>query len=177
MNINQLMSSLAAPTTASAHISRANIQDKFVFSSPQSSENNVAPREQENNSNQFASIQQPSVPLKQTVSFFTVESNGNQRELIHSSIGELQQFPNSKLITTPNTPLNQKTGATVRLKNLSFIPLNSKTENQNIQFFAFDFQNTLQRNSSADKIKTNQTSKALRENEQKLQTQCHSEKK
>ena len=40
----------------------------------------------------------------------------------------------------------------------------------------FDFQNTLQDNSSADKNKTNQTSNAFRENEQTLQTQSHSEK-
>ena len=114
--------------------------------------------------------------MKQSASLFPVESNDNQRELIHSSIEELQQVPNSKLIATPNTPMNQTTGASVRRKHLSFIPLNSKIEGKNMQCFAFDFQNTLQHNSSADKNKTNQTSNAFREHEQKLQTQCHSEK-
>ena len=151
-HINQSMSSLAAPTPASTQLSRANFQDRFVFSNPQSPENNVVFREQENNFNQCASIQQPSIPLKQTASVFPVESNDNQRELIHSSVGEMQQFPNSMLITTPNTPLDQTTGTGVRPKNLSFNPLNSKT-GQNMQCFAFDFQNTLQHNSSADKKK------------------------
>ena len=126
------MSSLAAPTPASTQISRASVQDRFVLSIPQSPEDNVVQREQENNFNQFASMKQPSIPLKQTASLFSVESNDNQRELIHSSIGELQQFPNSKLIATPITPVNQITGAAVRPKNLSFIPLNSETEGQNM---------------------------------------------
>ena len=146
------------------------------MSNPQPPEDNVVPREQENNFNHFLSIQKPPIPLKQTASLFPVESKDNQRELIHSSIGELQQFPNSKLIATPNTPLNKKTGAAVRPKNLSFIPLNSETEGQIMQCFAIDFQNTPQHNSSADKNKTNETSNAFRENDQKLQVQCHHEK-
>ena len=175
-HINQSISSLAARTPASNQTSRANIQDKIVWSNPQSPEDSLVPREQENNFNQFASIQQPTIPLKQAASLFPVEANDNQRELIHSSIGELQQFTNSKLMATPNTPLSQTTGAAVRPKKISFIPLNSKTEGQNMQCFAFDFQNKLQHNSSADEKKTNQTSNAFRENEEKLQTQCHSEK-
>ena len=67
----------------------------------------------------------------------------------------MQKCPNSKLIATPNTPLNQTTGAAVNPANLSCIPLNRKTEGQNMQCFAFDFQNTLQHNSSADKVKQN----------------------
>ena len=80
------------------------------------------------------------------------------------------------LITAPKTQLNNKTGAAGRLKNLSFIPLNSKTEGQRTQGFAFAYQNTLQHNSSADKNKTNQTSNAFRENEKMIPTQFHSEK-
>ena len=44
--INQSMSLLASPIPASTLLSRANIQDKFVFSNPQSPEHNVVLREQ-----------------------------------------------------------------------------------------------------------------------------------
>ena len=75
--MKQSMSSLAAPAPASNQISRDNIQDRFVLSNPQSPADNVFPREQENNFNKFASIQQPSIPLKQTASLFPVETNDN----------------------------------------------------------------------------------------------------
>ena len=76
-HMKQSMSSLAAPAPASNQISRDNIQDRFVLSNPQSPADNVVPREQENNFNKFASIQQPSIPLKQTASLFPVETNDN----------------------------------------------------------------------------------------------------
>ena len=79
-------------------------------------------------------------------------------------------------ITAPKTQFNNKTGAAGRLKDFSFIPLNSKTAGQSTQCFAFAFQNTLQHNSSADKNKTNQTSNAFRENEKMIPTQFQSEK-
>ena len=100
-HINQSMSLLAAPTPASTLLSRANIQDRFVLSNPQSPVHKVVLREQENTFNQFASIQQPSIPMNQTAVLFPVESIDNQPELIHSSIGELNQFSSSKLITLP----------------------------------------------------------------------------
>ena len=82
-HINQSMSLLAAPTAASTQLSRENIQDRFVLSNPQYLEHNVVLREQENTFNQFALIQQPFIPLKQTTFLFPVESNDNKRELIH----------------------------------------------------------------------------------------------
>ena len=145
-------------------------------SNPQSPEYNVVPREQGNVFNLFVSIEQPPIPFKQTASLFLIESNDNQRELIHSSIGVVLWFLNSVFITAPKTQLNQKTGAAIKPKNLSRIPSNSKTEIQSTQCFAFEFQNTLQQNSSADNNKTNQTSNGFRENEM-LQTQYHSEKR
>ena len=84
--INQSMSLLAAPTPALTLLSRANIQDRFVLSNPQYPEHNVVLREQENTFNQFASIQQPSIPMNQTAVLFPVESIDNQPELIHSSV-------------------------------------------------------------------------------------------
>ena len=111
--INQSMSLLAAPTPASTQLSRANIQDRFVLSNPQSPEHNVVLREQENTFNQFASLQQPSIPVNQTAVVFPVESIDNQPELIHSSFGELNHFSSSKLITLPDMPMNQPASATV----------------------------------------------------------------
>ena len=58
------MSFLAAPTPASTLLSRANIQDRFVLSNPQSPEHNVVLRYREKIFNQFASIQQPSIAKK-----------------------------------------------------------------------------------------------------------------
>ena len=89
--------------------------------------------------------------MKQTASLFPVKFNDNQLELIHSSIGELSQFSDSKLITTSKTILSQKTSTAVRPKSVPFSLLSSKTESQSMQCLAFDFQNTLQHNSSADK--------------------------
>ena len=60
--VNQSMSLLAAPTPALALLFRANIQDRFAFSNPQSPEHNVVLRGQENTFNQFASIQQSTIP-------------------------------------------------------------------------------------------------------------------
>ena len=146
------------------------------MSNPQTPQDRVVLREQENKFNQFASIQQPSVPLKQTASLFPVESDDNQRKLIHSSIGEFPQFPKSKLITTPKPPLSQTKGAAVRPKGISFIPLNCKLEGQSMQCLAFDFQNTHQHNSSADKKQNKPNFKCLQRKKQTLQTHCHSEK-
>ena len=143
---------------------------------PQYPEDDVICGEQEKIFNQLASIQQPPIPVKQTASLFPVESYDNQRELIHSSIGDLPPLPYSNLITTPNTPLIKPTSATARPNDSFFNPFNSKTEGQSVQCFAFDFQNTLLHNSSADKTKTNQTSNAFSEYEPILQNQCHSEK-
>ena len=81
--INQSMSLLAAPTPASTLLSRANKQDRFVLSNPLYREHNVVLREQENTFNQFASLQQPSIPVNQTAVIFHVESIDNQPELIH----------------------------------------------------------------------------------------------
>ena len=118
------MSLLAAPTPASTLLSRANIQDRFVLSYLQSPIHKVVLREQENTFNHFASIQQPSIPMNQTAVFFPVESIDNQPELIHSSIGELNQFSSSKLITLPEIPMNQPANATVRQKEKFSVPLN-----------------------------------------------------
>ena len=112
------MSLLAAPTPASTLLSRANIQDRFVLSNPQSPEHKVVLREQENTFNQFASIHQPSIPMNQTAVLFPVESIDNQSEIIHSSIGELNQFSSSKLITLPEMPTNQPANATVGPKKV-----------------------------------------------------------
>ena len=134
------MSLLAAPTPASTLLSRANTQDRFVLSNPKPPEHNVVLREQENTFNQFASIQQPSIPMNQTAVFFPVESINNQPELIHSSIGELDQFSSSKLITMPEIPMNQPANASVRQKEKSSVPLNNKREDQSIQRLALDLQ-------------------------------------
>ena len=75
------MSLLAAPTPASTQISRKKVQDRFVLSNHQSPENNVGLREQENTFNQFASIQQPSIPLNQTAVLFPAETLDYQPEL------------------------------------------------------------------------------------------------
>ena len=116
--INQPMSLLAAPTPASTLLSRENILDRFVLSNPQSPEQNVVLREQENTFNQFASLQQPSFPVNQTAVIFAVDSIDNQPELIQSSIGELNQFSNSKLVTLPNMPMNQPASAAFRPKEV-----------------------------------------------------------
>ena len=97
--INQPLSLLAAPTPASTLLTRANIQDRFVLSNPQSPEHNVVLRAKKNTFNQFASHQQPNFPVNQTVVIFPVESIDNHPELIHSSNGKLNQFSSSKLIT------------------------------------------------------------------------------
>ena len=167
---------LAAPTPASTLLSKANIQDRFVLSNPQSPVHKFVLREQENTFNQFASIQQPSIPMNQTAVLFPVESIDNQPELIHSSIGELNQFSSSKLITLPKTPMNQPANATFRPKEKSSVPLNNKREDQSIQRFALDLQNSLQRTCSVNKTNTYQTSNSCNLNEQMLQRQFHSEK-
>ena len=92
------------------------------MSNPQSPEHNVVIREQENTFNQFASNQQPFIPMNQTAVLFPVESIDNQPELIQSSIGELNQFSSSKLITLPEMPMNHPANATVRRKEKSFVP-------------------------------------------------------
>ena len=120
-HINQSMSLLAAPTPASTLLSRANIQDRFVLSNLQLPKHNVVLREQENTFNQFASIQQPSIPTNQTAVLFPVESFDNQPEFIHPSSGELNQFSSSKWMTLPNMPMNQPACATVRQKEKSFV--------------------------------------------------------
>ena len=71
--------------------------------------------------------------MNQTAVTFPVESIDNQPELIHSSIGELNQFSSSKLITFPDMPMNQPASATVRPKEKSSVPLNNKREDQSIQ--------------------------------------------
>ena len=175
-HINQSMSLLAAPTPPSTLLSRANNQDRFVLSNPQSPVHKVVLREQENTFNQFASIQQPSIPMNQTAVLFPVESIDNQPELIHSSIGELNQFSSSKLITLPEMPTNQPANATVRPKEKSSVPLNNKREDQSIQRLALDLQNSIQHNCSVNKTNTYQTSSSCNLNEQMLQRQFHSEK-
>ena len=134
--INQSMSLLAAPTPASTLLYRTNIQDRFVLSNPRSPEHNVVLRESENTFNQFASLQQPSTPVNQTAVIFPVESIDKQPELIHSTIGELNQFSSSKLITLPDMPMNQPASATVRPREKSSVPLNNKREDQSIQRLA-----------------------------------------
>ena len=145
------MSLLAAPTPAPTLLSRANIQDRFVLSNPQSPEHKVVLREQENTLNQFASIQQPSIPMNQTAVLFPVESIDNQPELIHSSIGELNQFSSSKLMTLPEMPMNQAANATVSPREKSSVLLNNKREDKSIQRLALDLQNSLQHNCSVKK--------------------------
>ena len=151
------MSLLAAPTPASTLLSRANIQDIYVFSNQQLPEHNVILREQENTFKQFASIQQPSIPTDQTAVLFPVESIDNQTEFIHPSSGELNQFSSSKLITLPNMPMNQPASATVRQKEKSSVPSNNKREDQSMQCLALDLQNSFQHNCSVNKTSTYQT--------------------
>ena len=170
------MSLLADPTPASTLLSRANIQDRFVLSNPQSPEHNVILREQENTFNQFASLQQPNFPVNQTAVIFPVESIDNQPELIHSSIGELNQFSSSKLITLPVMPMNKPAIATVRPKEMSSVHLINKREDQSMQRLALDLQNSLQHNGSVNKTNTYQTSSSRNLNVQMLQRQFHSEK-
>ena len=174
--INQSMSLLAAPTPASTLLSRANIQDRFVLNNLQSPEHNVVLREQESTFNQYASLQQPSIPVNQTAVIFPVEPIDNQLELFHSSIGELSQFSSSKLITLPNMPMNQPASVTVRPKEKPSVPLNNKREDQSIQRLALDLQNSLQYNCSVTKTNTYQTSSSCNLNDQLLQRQFHSEK-
>ena len=131
------MSLLAAPTPASTLLSRANIHDRFVLSNPQSPGHNVVLREQENTFNQFAPIQQPSIPMNQTAVLFPVESIDDQPELIHSSIGELNQFCSLKLITLREMPMNQPGNAIVRPKEKSSVPLNNKREDQSMSCIRF----------------------------------------
>ena len=129
--IEQLNQSLlAAPTPASTLLSRANIQDRFVLSNPQSPEHNVVLREKENAFNQFPSNQQPAIPTNQTAVLFPVESTDNQPEFIHPSSGELNQFSSSKLIPLPDMPMNQPASATVRQKEKSSFPLNNKSRSK-----------------------------------------------
>ena len=106
--------------------------------------------------------------MNQTAVISSVESIDNQPELIYSSIGELNQFSSSKLITLPDMPVNQPAGATVRQKEKSFVALNNKREDQSIQ--------RLQHNCSVNKTNTYQTSSSCNLNEQMLQRQFHSEK-
>ena len=174
--VNQSMSLLAAPTPLSTLLSRGNIQDRLVLSNPQSPEHNVVLREQENTFNQFASIQQPSIPTNQTAVLFPVESIDNQPEFIHPSGGELNQFNSSKLITLPDMPMNQPASATVRQKEKSSVPLNNKREDQSIERLALDLQISFQHNCSVNKTNTYQTSSSCKLNEQMLQRQFHSEK-
>ena len=146
------------------------------MSNPQSPEDNVVLRERENTFNQFASIQQPSIPMNQTAVLFPVESIDNQPELFHSSIGELNQFSSSKLITLPEMPMNEPANATVRPKEKSSVPLNNKIEDQSIQRLALNLQNSLQHNCSFNKTNRYQTSSSCNLNEQMLQRHFHSEK-
>ena len=146
------------------------------MSNPQSPEHNAVVSEQQNAFNQFASLQQPNFPVNQTAVIFPVESIDNEPELIHSSIGELNQFSSSKLITLPNMPMNQPASATVRPKEKPSVPLNNKREDQSIQRLALDLQNSLQLNCSVNKTNTYQTSSSCNLNEQMLQRQFHSEK-
>ena len=124
------------------------------MSNPQSPEYNVVLREQENTFNQFASIQQTSIPINQTAVLFPVNSIDNQPVLVHSSIGELNQFSSSKHITLPEMPMNQPANATVRPKEKSTVPLNNKREDQSIQRLALDLQNSIQHNCSVNKTNT-----------------------
>ena len=146
------------------------------MSNPQSPKHNVVLREQENTFNQFASLQQPSIPVNETAVIFPVESIDNQPELIHSSSGELNQFSSSKFIILPDMPMNQPASATVRPKEKSSVLLNNKREDQSIQRLALDLQNSLQRNCSVNKTNEYQTSSSCNLNEQMLQRQFHSEK-
>ena len=114
--------------------------------------------------------------MNQTAVIFPVESINNQPDLIHSSIGELNQFFSSNLITLPDMPMNQPASATVRPKEKSSVPLINKREDQSIQRLAFDLQNSLQHNCSVNKTNTYQTSSSCNLYEQKLQRQFHSEK-
>ena len=138
------------------------------MSNHQSPENNLGLQEQENTINQFVSIQQLSIPLKQTAVLFPVESLDNQSELIHSSIGELNQLSSSKLITLPDMPMNQPACTTVGPKEKSSVPLNNEREDQSIQRQALDLQNSLQHNCSASKTNTYQTSSLCILNKQML---------
>ena len=175
-HINQSMSLLAGPTPAPTLLSRANIQDRFVLSNLQSPEHNVVLSEQEKTFNQFASIQQPSIPMNQTAVLFPVKSIDNQPELTLSSIGELNQFSSSKPITLPEMPMNEPANARVRPKEKHSVPSNNKREDQSIQSLALDLQNSLQNNCSVNKTNTYQTSNSCNLNEQMLQRQFHSEK-
>ena len=114
--------------------------------------------------------------MNQTAVTFPVESIDNQQELFYSSIGELNQFSSSKLITLPDMTMNQPASATVRPKEKSSVPLNFKREDQSIQRLAFDLQNSLQHNCSVNKTNTHQTSSSCNLNEQMLQRQFRSEK-
>ena len=174
--INQSMSLLATPTPSLTLLSRANIQDKFVLSNPQSPEHNVVLREQENTFNQLASLEQPSIPVNQNAVVFPVESIDKQPELVHSTTGELNQFSSSKLITLPDMPMNKPASATVKPIEKSSVPLNNKTEDQSVQHLALDIQNSLQHNCSVNKTNTYQTSSSCDLSEQMLQRQFHSEK-
>ena len=174
-HINKSMSLLAAPTKALTLLSRANIQDRFFLSNHQSPEHNVVLRNQEKTFNQSALIQQPSIPMNQTAVLFPVESIDRQLDLIHPSIGELNQFSSSKLITLPNMPRNKLASATVRQKENS-VPLNNKGEDQSIQRLALDLQNSFQHNCSVSKTNTYKPSSSCNLIVQMLQRQFHSEK-
>ena len=115
--------------------------------------------------------------MNQIAVLFPVESIDNQPEFIHSSIGELNQFSSSKLITLSEMPMNQPANAAVRPKEKSSVPLNNKREDQSIQRLALDLQNLLQHNCSVNKTNKYQTSSSCSLNEQMLQPQFHSEKR
>ena len=176
-HINQSMSLSAAPTPAPTQIFRTKVQDRFVLSNHQSPEYNVGLREQEKTFNQFASIQQPSIPLNQAAVLFPVESLDNQPELIHSSNGALNQFSSSKLITLPDMPMNQPASATVKRKEEFSVPLNNEREDQSIKRLALDLQNSFHHNCSVIKTNTYQMSSSCTFNEQVLQLQFHLEKR
>ena len=173
-HINQSMSLLAAPTPAPTQIFRTEFQDRFVLSSLQSPENNVGVREQENTFNQFASIQQPSIPLHQATVLFPVESFDNQLELFHSSIGEVNQFSSSKLITLPDMPMNQPASATVTPKKIFCSVKKRKRRSKHTSCIRFT--KLISSYCSVNKTNTYQTSSPCNLNEITLQRQFHSEK-
>ena len=60
------------------------------------------------------------IPLNQTAVLFPYEPIDNQRELNQPSIGELNQFSSSKLITLPDISMDQPASVTVRQNSLLF---------------------------------------------------------
>ena len=83
--------------------------------------------------------------MNQTAVLFPVESIDKQSAEIHPSIGELNQFSSSKLMTLPDMPMKQPAAsATARQKEKSSAPLNNKRDNQSIQRLALGLQNSFQ---------------------------------